>query len=107
MAISRRQFLKRTASAATLAAFGPRLRWLPGTGVSYASGPGNAMVGSSNPLSQIENRRAGWNSAPGGVGGGTRWGDAGLSVWQLDNQSGECGSLGIGESADVVSWGHF
>ena len=44
MAISRRQFLKRSASAAALTALGPRLRWLPGTGVSYASGPGNAIV---------------------------------------------------------------
>jgi uncharacterized protein (DUF1501 family) len=45
MAISRRQFLKRSAaSAAALTAFGPRLRWLPGTGVSYAGGPANAIV---------------------------------------------------------------
>lgn len=45
MAISRRQFLKRSAaSAAALTALGPRLRWLPGTGVSYAGGPGNAIV---------------------------------------------------------------
>src|SRR5882724_4565340 len=45
MAITRRQFLKRgAASAAVMTTFGPHLRWLPGTGVSYASGPSDAIV---------------------------------------------------------------
>lgn len=43
MAISRRQFLTRSA-AAGLAVLSPRFRSLPGTGVSYAAGPGNAIV---------------------------------------------------------------
>ncbi len=45
MAITRRQFLKRgAASAAAVTTFGPHLRWLPGTGVSYAAGPSDAIV---------------------------------------------------------------
>ncbi len=45
MAITRRQFLKRgAATAAALTTFGPRLRWLPGTGVSYAACSGDTIV---------------------------------------------------------------
>lgn len=45
MAITRRQFLRRGAvSAAALATFGPRLRWLPGTGVSWAACTGDTNL---------------------------------------------------------------
>jgi uncharacterized protein (DUF1501 family) len=44
MAITRRQFLKRGAAGAALATLGPQVRWLPGTGVSYAAGPSDAIV---------------------------------------------------------------
>lgn len=43
MAITRRQFLKGSAVAGA-AALAPRLSWLPGTNVSYAAGPGDAIV---------------------------------------------------------------
>ncbi len=44
MAISRRKFLARSAALAAGSVFGPQLSWLPGTNVSYAAGPGNAIV---------------------------------------------------------------
>jgi uncharacterized protein (DUF1501 family) len=45
MALTRRQFLGRgVVSAAALATFGPRLRWLPGTGVSWAACTGDANL---------------------------------------------------------------
>jgi uncharacterized protein (DUF1501 family) len=45
MAITRRQFIRRGAvSAAALATFGPRLSWLPGTGVSWAACPGDVHL---------------------------------------------------------------
>jgi uncharacterized protein (DUF1501 family) len=44
MAITRRQFLKRSATATAALALGPHLRRLPGTGVAYAAGPGDAIV---------------------------------------------------------------
>jgi uncharacterized protein (DUF1501 family) len=44
MAITRRQFLKRGATATAALALGPHLRRLPGTGVAYAAGPGDAIV---------------------------------------------------------------
>jgi uncharacterized protein (DUF1501 family) len=44
MAITRRQFLKRGAATAAAATVAPRLGWLSGTNVSYASGPGDAIV---------------------------------------------------------------
>ncbi len=44
MSITRRQFLKRGAAAAAGAAAGPHLNWLPGTNVSYAAGPSDAIV---------------------------------------------------------------
>jgi uncharacterized protein (DUF1501 family) len=44
MALTRRQFLKRSATLAAGAAAAPAMRWLPGTGVSYAGGPGDAIV---------------------------------------------------------------
>ncbi len=45
MAITRRQFLKRgAASAAAAAAMHPGWRWLPGTNVSWAAGPSDAIV---------------------------------------------------------------
>ncbi|MFQ5478005.1 MAG: DUF1501 domain-containing protein [Candidatus Binatia bacterium] len=44
MAISRRQFLKRGAAAAATTALSPYLRVLPGTNVSYAAGPSDAIV---------------------------------------------------------------
>ncbi len=42
--ITRRQFLKRSAAAAATAAVAPHLRLIPGTNVSYAAGPGDAIV---------------------------------------------------------------
>jgi uncharacterized protein (DUF1501 family) len=44
MAITRRQFLKRGAASAAALSLGPRFRWLPGTNVSYAAGPSDAIV---------------------------------------------------------------
>ncbi|MBI5506681.1 MAG: DUF1501 domain-containing protein [Deltaproteobacteria bacterium] len=44
MALTRRQFLKRSATLAAGATLGPKMRWLPGTGVSYAAGPSDAIV---------------------------------------------------------------
>src|SRR5215813_6634828 len=44
MAITRRQFLKRSAAGAALATLGPRFGRLAGTNVSYAAGPGDAIV---------------------------------------------------------------
>jgi uncharacterized protein (DUF1501 family) len=44
MALTRRQFLKRGATLAAGAAAVPAMRWLPGTGVSYAAGPSDAIV---------------------------------------------------------------
>lgn len=44
MAITRRQFLKRSAATAAGVAIGPHMRWLPGTNVSYAAGPVDAIV---------------------------------------------------------------
>src|SRR5206468_2048529 len=44
MAITRRQFLKRSAAWAAALSLAPRFRWLPGTSVSYASGPSDAIV---------------------------------------------------------------
>lgn len=44
MALTRRQFLKRSATIAAGAAAAPAMRWLPGTGVSYAAGPSDAIV---------------------------------------------------------------
>jgi len=44
MAITRRQFLKRSAASAAALSLAPRFRWLPGTSVSYASGPSDAIV---------------------------------------------------------------
>lgn len=44
MALTRRQFLKRGATLAAGAAAAPAMRWLPGTGVSWASGPSDAIV---------------------------------------------------------------
>lgn len=44
MALTRRQFLKRSATLAAGAAAAPAMRWLPGTGVSYAAGPSDAIV---------------------------------------------------------------
>jgi len=44
MPITRRQFLKRSAASAAALSLGPRFRWLPGTNVSYAAGPSDAIV---------------------------------------------------------------
>ncbi|MBI3249636.1 MAG: DUF1501 domain-containing protein [Deltaproteobacteria bacterium] len=44
MAISRRTFLKRSAASAAALGLGPLGRWLPGTNVSYAAGPSDAIV---------------------------------------------------------------
>ena len=44
MAISRRTFLKRSAAATAALGLGPFGRWLPGTNVSYAAGPSDAIV---------------------------------------------------------------
>jgi uncharacterized protein (DUF1501 family) len=44
MTISRRQFLRRSALGAAALTFAPRLRWLPGTGVSYAACTGDTIV---------------------------------------------------------------
>jgi uncharacterized protein (DUF1501 family) len=44
MAISRRSFLKRSLASAAALGMGPIGRWLPNTGVSYAAGPGDAIV---------------------------------------------------------------
>ena len=44
MALTRRQFLKRSAALAAGWAAAPAMRWLPGTGVSYAAGPSDAIV---------------------------------------------------------------
>ncbi len=44
MAISRRSFLKRSLASAAALGMGPLGRWLPNTGVSYAAGPGDAIV---------------------------------------------------------------
>jgi len=44
MALTRRQFLKRSATIAAGASVAPAMRWLPGTGVSYAAGPSDAIV---------------------------------------------------------------
>ena len=43
MAITRRQLLKRGAVSAAALALEPKLRWLPGTHVSYAAGPPGAV----------------------------------------------------------------
>lgn len=43
MALTRRQFLRGAVGAAALT-LGPKFTRLPGTGVSYAAGPGNAVV---------------------------------------------------------------
>ncbi|HYC56775.1 MAG TPA: DUF1501 domain-containing protein [Candidatus Binatia bacterium] len=44
MALTRRQFLKRSAIVGAGAAVGPHMKWLPGTNVSYAAGPSDAIV---------------------------------------------------------------
>src|SRR4051794_21038566 len=44
MAITRRQFLKRGAATAAAATLAPRVGWLSGTNVSYATGPSDAIV---------------------------------------------------------------
>lgn len=44
MAISRRSFLKRSLASAAALGMAPMGRWLPNTGVSYAAGPGDAIV---------------------------------------------------------------
>src|SRR5262245_36850557 len=44
MAITRRQFLRRGAVGAAALTLGPKLRWLPGTGVSYAACTGDSIV---------------------------------------------------------------
>lgn len=44
MALTRRQFLKRSATMAAGATLAPSMRWLPGTGVSWAAGPSDAIV---------------------------------------------------------------
>ena len=44
MAISRRQFLRRSALGAAAFTIAPKLRWLPGTGVSYAACGGDTCV---------------------------------------------------------------
>lgn len=44
MALTRRQFLKRSATLAAGATMAPVMRWLPGTGVAYAAGPSDAIV---------------------------------------------------------------
>jgi len=44
MAITRRQLLKRGAVSAAALALEPKLRWLPGTHVSWAAGPSDAVV---------------------------------------------------------------
>lgn len=44
MSITRRQFLKRSAASAAALSLGPGFRWLPGTRVSYAAGPSDAIV---------------------------------------------------------------
>jgi uncharacterized protein (DUF1501 family) len=44
MAITRRQFLKRSATMAAGATMAPGMRWLPNTNVAYAAGPSDAIV---------------------------------------------------------------
>jgi uncharacterized protein (DUF1501 family) len=44
MALTRRQFLKRSATMAAGATVAPAMKWLPGTGVAYAGGPSDAIV---------------------------------------------------------------
>jgi uncharacterized protein (DUF1501 family) len=44
MAMTRRQFLKRAAASGAAAGLAPGFKWFPGTNVSYASGPSNAVV---------------------------------------------------------------
>lgn len=44
MALTRRQFLKNSATVAAGATMAPAMKWLPGTGVSYAAGPSDAIV---------------------------------------------------------------
>lgn len=44
MALTRRQFLKRSATIAAGATVAPAMKWLPGTSVSYAAGPSDAIV---------------------------------------------------------------
>lgn len=44
MTLTRRQFLKRSATIAAGASVAPAMSWLPGTGVAYAAGPADAIV---------------------------------------------------------------
>ena len=44
MALTRRQFLKRSATIAAGATLAPNFKLLPGTGVAYAGGPSDAIV---------------------------------------------------------------
>ena len=44
MTLTRRQFLKRSATLAAGATVSPAMKWLPGTGVAYAGGPSDAIV---------------------------------------------------------------
>jgi uncharacterized protein (DUF1501 family) len=44
MALTRRQFLKRAAATGAAAGLAPGFKWFPGTNVSYASGPSDAIV---------------------------------------------------------------
>lgn len=44
MSLTRRQFLKRSATLAAGATVAPAMKWLPGTGVAYAAGPSDAIV---------------------------------------------------------------
>ena len=44
MALTRRQFLKRSATLAAGATMAPAMKWVPGTGVAYAGGPSDAIV---------------------------------------------------------------
>jgi uncharacterized protein (DUF1501 family) len=44
MSLTRRQFLKRSATLAAGATVAPAMKWIPGTGVAYAGGPSDAIV---------------------------------------------------------------
>jgi uncharacterized protein (DUF1501 family) len=44
MALTRRQFLKRSATLAAGATVAPGMRWMPNTNVAYAAGPSDAIV---------------------------------------------------------------
>ncbi len=105
MALTRRQFLKRSATLAAGATVAPSMKWLPGTKVAYAAGPGDAIVvfvqlyGGNDGLNTVYPLGGGQRTkyvecrptlalptAPSGL---TRWADAGYDTSN--------GILGVGD----------